>query len=505
MRFLFGSQTTLAIHFGSSNTSVFDPDHGVILREPTLAAIDLRNNKPLALGFDARLAMSQRVDDAVESVQPVRNGVIEDLSVARAFFKHILRKSVPGVFRRPRVLIDIPSDSTALERRTFIQAARSAGASATYLVPKATVAALGAGLPIHQRQATLVVHVGATGSEVAVHYAGEVLCSDCIQVGGRAMDEAIVQYFRRRFDLLVSPRSAERLKIEIGSAWPVDEEIAVEVKGKGTVEALPRCITVTSAEIREALAEKLAAIDTTILSVLQQTPLDRSTELLDTGIVLSGGGALLAGFPERVQEVTGIPATLAEDPLAGILLGHGKYMHLFDLATGRLKPSTADDSSDSLDQAAEQATRSRLLKSSFYSCFLSYSHADGAFVEKLYDDLQAVGVDCFFAPKDMAIGARTRPALDEGIRKHDRLLLVLSESSIRSQWVQQEVETALAKERESAETVLFPVRIDDAVLEYKGDWPGLIKNTRNIGDFTRWQDPKAYRGNLERLLRDLRQ
>ena len=493
----------LGIYLGTPSTWVCSRSKGLVVVEPTLVAVSKRTNRIEAVGNAARLLARKAY--GVEAVSPAKENVIEDSEAAESFLRHLYQQATGRRFWvRPRVLFPIPGYSTYVERRALIHAAQRAGASRVFLVSNALTAALGAGVPIAQSNGTMVLHIGRFGTEASIFSSAVEVSRYPMPIGTRAMDMAIVERLKRKYNLQITLATAERVRAEIGTAYPFDEDIEIQVNGRGTIEGGPKSHAVRSSEVREALADPLSIIIEGVRFLLERAPVEFAADIVDTGIRLSGDGALLRGIDRRLQEELKLSVSVADNPLATSLLGTMEYLSSWNLESA--EPFSSVPEVYDKQALGQKAGVAAILPDSsrFHSCFISYSHADGGFAERLHSDLEEAGVVCFFAPKNLSIGALTRPALDENVRRHDKLLLILSKHSVRSQWVEQEVESALAKERAQGQMVLFPVRIDDSILEHQGGWPELIRNTRHIGDFTKCTEATLYRQSFERLLHDLR-
>jgi len=320
----------MGIDLGTANTLVYVKGQGIVLREPSVVAIERDTKRALAFGLEAK-RMLGKTPANILSVRPLRNGVIADFEVTQEMIKYFIRK----VHNRrsllhPRVVIGIPSGITEVEKRAVRESAEQAGAREVYLIEEPMAAAIGAEMPISEPSGNLIVDIGGGTTEVAVISLGGMVVSKSLDVAGDEMDEAIVQYFRRKYNLLVGETTAEDVKIRIGSVFPLPEEQTMEVKGRDQVTGLPKTITITSEEIRQALAEPIKLIIEVVKQTLEETPAELSADLVDRGIVLAGGGCLLRGFPELLSQETELPVTRSADPLSCVVMGCGRYLEELD-------------------------------------------------------------------------------------------------------------------------------------------------------------------------------
>jgi rod shape-determining protein MreB len=332
---LFGTfamfSNDLAIDLGTANTCVFARGQGIVLSEPSIVAFNTANDRIEAVGSEAK-AMVGRTPGSITAVKPMRDGVIADFDAAEKMLDYFIKKAHGRRrFVRPRVVIGVPSQITQVERRAVKDSAFRARASEVYLVEEGMAAAIGAGLPITDACGNMIVDIGGGTTDIAVISLAGVVYSRSVRVAGNAMDEAIAHFVKREKDLLIGERTAEQIKIELGSAAPRDEPKAMEVKGRHVILGKPMTITITDAEVREALEDPLRQIVQAVHNALEQTPPELAADLCDRGIVLSGGGALLPKLDTRIQQETGIPVQIAEDPLSSVVLGAGKMLSDFNL------------------------------------------------------------------------------------------------------------------------------------------------------------------------------
>ncbi len=321
----------LAIDLGTANTLVFARSRGIVVREPSVVVINKVTNKIEAVGAEAK-EMLGRTPGNIEPIRPMKDGVIADFEVTEKMLDHFIRKAHGGRrLVRPRIVIGVPSEITQVEKRAVRDSAERAGASEVFLVEQAMMAAIGAGLPITEPSGNMIVDIGGGTTDVAVISLAGTVYSRSVRVAGNEMDEAIIQYLKRKYNLLIGERTAEIIKWEIGSAYPLKEPLKMEIKGRDLVEGVPKNLLITDEEIREALAEPVATIVEAVRQALERTPPELSADIMDRGIVLSGGGALLRNLDQRLRDETGLPVVLAEDPLASVVLGAGRVLEDINL------------------------------------------------------------------------------------------------------------------------------------------------------------------------------
>jgi len=321
----------LGIDLGTANTLVYVKGKGIVLSEPSIVAIHTQTNKVVAVGKEAK-EMLGRTPGNIVAIRPMKDGVIADFKHTEEMLRHFIKK-VHNRKRliRPRIVIGVPSGITEVEKKAIRDSALQAGASEVYLVEEPMAAALGVGLPVDEPSGNMIVDIGGGTTEVAVISLAGIVYSKSIRVAGDEMDEAIVQYVKRKYNLLIGERTAELIKMTLGSAYPLDDERTMEIKGRDLVAGIPKTLTISSEEIRDALAEPVSAIVEAVKIALERTPPELSSDIIDKGIVLAGGGALLKNLDIRLKEETGLPITLAEDPLTAVVLGTGKMLSHMDL------------------------------------------------------------------------------------------------------------------------------------------------------------------------------
>lgn len=324
---MFGLFTKdIGIDLGTANTLVFRKGKGIIMREPSVVAVDTRTDTVSYVGQEAKEVIG-RTPGSIVAVRPLKDGVIADFditaSMLQIFIKRVFNNSI---FARPRVIICIPSGVTEVERRAVREAAFKAGAKHVWIIEEPMAAAIGAGLPVAEASGSMVVDIGGGTSEVAVISLGGIVAARSVRIGGDALDSAIIQYVKRKYNLLIGERTAEDIKVQIGSAFPFEGEASMNIKGRDLGDGLPKNIMITSEEIREALADPLALVMEAIRITLERTPPELSADIIDHGITLTGGGALLRGLDKLIEKETGMPVYIGEDPLDCVAKGTGKVL-----------------------------------------------------------------------------------------------------------------------------------------------------------------------------------
>jgi len=321
----------LAIDLGTANTCVFMRGKGIVLSEPSIVAINNNNDQVEAVGNEAK-EMLGRTPGNITAIKPMRDGVIADFEAAEKMLGYFIRKAHRRkTLVRPRVVIGVPSEITQVERRAVKDSAYRAKASEVHLIEEAMAAAIGAGLPITEAAGNMIVDIGGGTTDIAVISLAGVVYSKSVRIAGNAMDEAIINYVKKEHDLLIGERTAERVKMELGSAWPLRERKDMEVKGRHVLEGRPKTVILTDGQIRDALADPIRQIVQAVRDGLERIPPELSADVCDRGIVLSGGGALLQNLDERLRRETGLPVQVAEDPLSSVVLGAGKMLSDFNL------------------------------------------------------------------------------------------------------------------------------------------------------------------------------
>ena len=316
----------IGVDLGTANTLVCVKGKGIITREPSVVAYDMTNDAVRAVGKEAK-EMIGRTPGSIIAVRPLKNGVIADFDVTAAMLKRFIRDALKGSFvSRVRMVICIPTGVTEVESRAVYDAAKQAGATDIDLVEEPMAAAVGAGLPVWEATGNMIVDIGGGTSEVAIISLGDIVTSQSIRIGGDDLDEAIIGYIRKKHNLLIGERTAEQIKIEIGSAKPYENEKSIEIRGRNLVDGLPKNVTISSEEVRNAMADTVTEIIDTIRTTLEKTPPELSADIIDTGITLTGGGALLRGLAELIAEETGMPVSVAANPLDCVVIGTQKRL-----------------------------------------------------------------------------------------------------------------------------------------------------------------------------------
>ena len=321
----------LAIDLGTANTLVFAKGKGIVVNEPSIVAINKNTGDIEAVGKEAK-DMVGRTPGNIVAIRPMKDGVIADFKVTERMLNYFIQKAHGRkMLVHPRIVIGVPSEITQVEKRAVSESAYRAKASEVHLVEQAMVAAIGAGLPITEPSGNMVVDIGGGTTDVAVISLSGIVYSRSVRVAGNEMDDAIMNYLKRKYNLLIGERTAEQIKIQLGSAYPLDKPLTMEIKGRNLIEGVPKTVTIEDSEIREALSECIATILNAIRVALERTPPELSADISDRGIVLTGGGALIKNLDRRIREETGLPVSIAEDPLASVVLGTGKMLTDFKL------------------------------------------------------------------------------------------------------------------------------------------------------------------------------
>ena len=313
----------IGIDLGTANTLVFVPTKGIVVNEPSVVAVSGEDNRILAVGNDAR-DMIGRTPETITAYRPLKDGVIADYRVTEAMLRYFIDKTAGRIrLVKPEVMISVPASVTSTERRAVIEAATKAGARAAYVVKEPVLAAIGANIPINEPAGHMVVDIGGGTTDIAVISLGGIVASNSVRVAGNKLDQAIADYIKKRYNLAIGDRTAEDIKIKIGSAVPLEDDLAMQIKGRDLLTGLPRTITIYSSEVTEAIAEPLHEIIQAIKRVLSDTPPELAADIMDLGIVMSGGSSLLRNIDQLVYQETGVPAHIAEDPLLCVAKGTG--------------------------------------------------------------------------------------------------------------------------------------------------------------------------------------
>ncbi len=321
----------LAIDLGTAITLVYVKGKGIVVREPSIIAINQKNGRVEAVGTEAKEMLGKTPGNIV-AIRPMRDGVIADFEHTERMLDYFIKKAHNRrVVVRPRIVICIPSQITQVEKRAVRDSAYRAKASEVVLVEEPMAAAIGAGMPITEPTGNMIVDIGGGTTDVAVISMAGIVYSRTVRVAGNEMDEALVQFMKKRYNLAIGDRTAEELKIRLGSAYPLDKEESMEVKGRDLIDGIPKTLVVSSEEVREALSETVGVIIDAVRQALEQTPPELAADIVDRGIVLTGGGALLRNLDKRLREETGLPVLIADDPLSSVCLGAGKMLDDFEL------------------------------------------------------------------------------------------------------------------------------------------------------------------------------
>ncbi len=332
----------MAVDLGTANTLVYVRGRGVVLNEPSVVAIDTLEGKPLAVGLEAK-RMLGRTPSHIQAVRPLKDGVVADFDVCEKMLRYFIQKVHNRRWAKPRMVICVPSGITGVEQRAVQEAAEYAGARRpAYIIEEPMAAAIGVGLPVQEPTGNMIVDIGGGTTEVAVISLGGIVASQSARIGGDELDEAVIQYIKKEYSLALGERTAEEVKIQIGTAWPLEEELYAELRGRDLITGLPKTIVVSSGEIREALEEPVAAIVDAVKVTLDQTPPELAADIMEQGIVMAGGGALLKGLDRRLHDETGMPILIADDPLYAVVNGSGQSLEEFDALREVLFSSNPD-------------------------------------------------------------------------------------------------------------------------------------------------------------------
>jgi len=324
----------IAVDLGTANTLIYVKGQGLVLNEPSMVAVDVRSGQVVAVGHEAK-RMWGRTPRNIRLVRPLKEGVIADFDVCEQMLKQFLQRVSSSRWSKPRVIVAVPSEVTGVERRAVQDAAEFAGARRpVFIIEEAMAAAIGAGLPVHEPSANLIVDIGGGTTEVAVISLGGIVTANSVKVGGDELNEVIVAMFKREFDLDIGINTAEEVKIQLGSAWPLEQEIVGDVGGRDTKTGLPRTHVVTTEQVREAMDETVLRIIDAVKRTLERTPPELAADVISHGLVMAGGGSLLAGLPERVTHETGIQAYVAPEPLLAVVLGAGMSLENLEAIRG---------------------------------------------------------------------------------------------------------------------------------------------------------------------------
>ncbi len=326
----------IAVDLGTANTLIYVRGQGIVLNEPSVVAVDVNDGRPVAVGIEAK-RMIGRAPNSIRVIRPLKDGVIADFEVCEKMLRYFIQKIDVSRWSKPRVLVCVPSGITGVEQRAVQDAAEYAGARRpVYLIEEPMAAAIGADMPVHEPNGNMIVDIGGGTTEVAVISLGGIVTAQSVRVGGDELDEAVVDFIRKEYSLAIGERTGEEVKIAMGSAWPLAREMVFEVGGRDLITGLPKSIEVSTEEIREALSEPVAAIIDAVKGALDRTPPELAADIMERGIVLSGGGALLAGLDQRLQHETGMPVFLAPEPLFSVVIGTGRALENIEAMRGLL-------------------------------------------------------------------------------------------------------------------------------------------------------------------------
>ena len=328
----------MAVDLGTANTLVYVRGRGIVLNEPSVVAIDVKDGKPLAVGAEAK-RMVGRTPNNIQAIRPLKDGVIADFEICEKMLRYFIHQVHQRRFAKPRMVICVPSGITGVEQRAVMEAAEYAGARKAYIIEEPMAAAIGAGLPIHEPSGNMVVDIGGGTTEVAVISLGGIVTSQSIRVGGDELDEALVAFVKKEFQLALGERTAEEIKIQLGSAYPLEQELRAEIRGRDLVTGLPKTVIISTEQIRKAIEEPVQAIIDAVKVTLDRTPPELSSDLMGQGIVLTGGGALLNGIAARLEMETNMPIIIANDPLNCVALGSGMCLEELETFSRMLKTS----------------------------------------------------------------------------------------------------------------------------------------------------------------------
>jgi rod shape-determining protein MreB len=324
----------IAVDLGTANTLVYQRGRGVVLNEPSVVAVNARDGRPLAVGIEAK-RMIGRTPGHIQAIRPLKDGVIADFDICEKMLRYFIQRVHPRRWSRPRMVICVPSGITGVEQRAVQEAAESAGArKPAHIIEEPMAAAIGAGLPVHEPAGNMIVDIGGGTTEVAVISLGGIVASESIRIAGDELDESIVNYVKKEYSLALGERTAEEIKIALGSACSLQEELYAEVRGRDLVTGLPKTIVISTREIREAIEEPVSAIVDAVKVTLDKTPPELAADIMTKGIVITGGGAMLHGLRERLSGETGMPIIIADDPLHSVVNGSGMYLENFKVLKG---------------------------------------------------------------------------------------------------------------------------------------------------------------------------
>ena len=329
----------IAIDLGTANTLIYVRGQGVVLNEPSVVALDVSDGKPVAVGHEAKRMMG-RTPGHIRAVRPLKDGVIADFDVCEKMLRYFIQKVHSSRWSKPRMLICVPSGITGVEQRAVQDAAEYAGArKPVHIIEEPMAAAIGADLAVHEPSGNMIVDIGGGTTEVAVISLGGIVTAQSLRIAGDELDEALLAYLKKEFSLAVGERTAEEIKIQMGSAWPFEEEMTADIRGRDLISGLPRTISLSTDQVREAIAEPVAAIVDAVRTTLDKTPPELAADIMHQGITITGGGALLAGIDRRLAHETGMPINIANEPLYSVVIGSGRALEYIEMMRGLLSQS----------------------------------------------------------------------------------------------------------------------------------------------------------------------
>ena len=324
----------LAIDLGTANTLIYARGYGIVLNEPSVVAINVNDGRPVAVGTEAKRMMG-RTPNNIKVIRPLKDGVIADFEVCEKMLRYFIQQVHASKWSKPRMIICVPSGITGVEQRAVQYAAEYAGARRpVHIIEEPMAAAIGADLPVGEAAGNMIVDIGGGTTEVAVISLGGIVTAQSVRVAGDELDDAVVQYVKKEFSLAIGDRTAEEIKREMGSAWPLEDELTADIRGRDLISGLPRTIQLTTEHVREALAEPVSAIVDAVKTALDRTPPELAADIMEAGIMVTGGGALLRGLPERLAHETGMPIRIAEEPLYSVAIGSGRALENIDAMRG---------------------------------------------------------------------------------------------------------------------------------------------------------------------------
>ena len=324
----------LAIDLGTANTLIYARGQGIVLNEPSVVAIDITDGRPVAVGLEAK-RMVGRTPGRIKTIRPLKDGVIADFEVCEKMLRFFIQKVHASRWSKPRMIICVPSGITGVEQRAVQDAAEYAGArKPVHIIEEPMAAAIGADMPVHEPSGNMIVDIGGGTTEVAVISLGGIVTAQSVRVAGDELDDAVMQFVKKEFSLAIGDRTAEEIKIHMGSAWPLDEELTADIRGRDLISGLPRTVPLTTEQVREALSESVSAIVDAVKTTLDKTPPELAADIMEQGITITGGGALLAGLDRRLAHETGMPIKIAHDPLFSVVIGSGRALENIDAMRG---------------------------------------------------------------------------------------------------------------------------------------------------------------------------